>query len=1108
MAKKTKHKKLDLKRFLDIKNVPIIGAILVILLSIGYSAFGTNMNITGTFVDVRVEADIRVTDVSVSDYTNQAVSYYENYNVSNISSTINLPNADSSITYKVKVTNFGNTEMGIRSITGLPSNLDYEISGYTLQDRICDANNQCKLGISKEFYITVKYKSGGYNSSSTNYALTLNFDFQPFYTVIYEGFSYSGNYQSEVIGNGDLIVNFEESVLSLQIKINGVTLDQDSYIFDSDQGYLHVPGVSGNVTVTNVEPSLITLLLNQYSGSKTGLVQDSVNDYIYYYKGTNGQVANNYLWYGGHQWRVLEFNTVDNTVLLISQQPLTSIYPNASATILNNWLSNTFYNSLDSSIQNNIVNSPFNTGVSPNFTVVNKKVGLLSVEQYDRAGEADSYLDIKDYWYTSDLVNNTRTVRTVGSSGMLTTGNVTSTAYGVRPVIRINDILISGGKGTMSSSYKTSDKSTSTSNVQVGEYISVPYNGTDGACGSDKLCTFRVVSDDSDSIKVVLNGLLPTKSSPTTQMSMSNPVYNVLTPFANNISTYYRYGGSKSFYSGLYAPHQPNVYYIPTYGTYSSNIATGVPSAGEIFSGNDLDLSTSIVKTFVDVNTLENPTSSTRYWISQYDESYLGLNMIDSSGRLDATTGSYGVRPSLYLNKGITFVSGDGTAQNPYVLEAEPEPNLISSLLSSYSSGNTTGLVQDSVNDYIYYYKGTNSQVANNYLWYGGHQWRVLEFNTVDNSLLLISQQPLTAIQPSGIGWTSQAMYEASYVNDWLNDYFYNSLDSKIKGNILNNTFNVGISSNVSEITTTQKVGLLDVGQYKRAGGANSYLDIKDSFWLGNRYSSSYIINVDRFGSTYVPPSMPGSESSNITYDYNVRPVIKISDILITEGDGTLTNSYKMSDKSTSTSNVQVGEYINVPYSGTDGACGSDKLCTFRVVSKDSDSIKVVLNGLLPSTSTYGSSAKISTSSTIYTPLNTFANNISTSYRYVGSNKTFYIGDYPASSNYTAVKDESIYATVGLPTVGEMFSGNDIDLYMGSTKTFVDINTIENPIIAAHYWTMNRSSSSYVRTVNSTGNMEDIRSTNNVGIRPVIYLKSNLTFTGGKGTAQNPYTLS
>ena len=213
--------------------------------------------------------------------------------------------------------------------------------------------------------------------------------------------------------------------------------------------------------------------------------------------------------------------------------------------------------------------------------------------------------------------------------------------------------------------------------------------------------------------------------------------------------------------------------------------------------------------------------------------------------------------------------------------------------------------------------------------------------------------------------------------------------------------------------------------------------------------------------------------------------------------------------KATNTSDIQVGEYINVPYSGDDNACGDDNKCTFRVISKDSDSIKVVLNGLLPTTSTFGDTTTITTSHTIYTPLNTFANNISSDYRYTG-NKTFYIGDYPSRANYTDVQDETLQANVGLPTVGEMFSGNDIDLGTSSTKTFVDVSTIENPTVSSYYWTMNRYSSSVVRNVNYNGSMNSRNPTNSVGARAVIYLKSGtsaLTFTGGKGTAEEPYNL-
>ena len=422
---------------------------------------------------------------------------------------------------------------------------------------------------------------------------------------------------------------------------------------------------------------------------------------------------------------------------------------------------------------------------------------------------------------------------------------------------------------------------------------------------------------------------------------------------------------------------------------------------------------------------------------------------------------------------------------------------LIETLMNQYNKDNIVGLVKDSTNENLYYYTGTNEQVANNFLWYGGHQWRVLEFDTSANTITLVTQQPLTAIQPASQVWTTEEEYNTSYINTWLKDYFWNSLDSSIQNNILDNTFNVGIYTDIDEITTTQKVGLLDEEQYQRAGNTDSFLDIKDHFWLGNRYGSSYVrcvYNDDRLFRTSVSSA------------FGVRAVIKISDITITEGDGTLTSNYQVANKATDTNNVQVGEYINVPYSGSDSACGSDNMCTFRVVSKDSDSIKVVLNGLLPDTSAYGSSTTISTSHTIYTPLNTFVEGISDTYRYTG-NKIFYIGDYPSGSNYKDVQNETLRASVGLPTVGEMFSGNDIDLSTSSTKTFVDINTIENPTVSNYYWTMNGYSSSIVRSVHGNGHLSDNSPSAAYGVRAVIYLKSGLTFTGGKGTAQNPYTL-
>ena len=437
------------------------------------------------------------------------------------------------------------------------------------------------------------------------------------------------------------------------------------------------------------------------------------------------------------------------------------------------------------------------------------------------------------------------------------------------------------------------------------------------------------------------------------------------------------------------------------------------------------------------------------------------------------------------------------------------DPNsLITKLLGQYSEDNTTGLVKDETNENLYYYTGTNEEVSNNFLWYGGHQWRVLEFDTSANTITLITQQPLTAIQPASAVWDTQEEYESSYINTWLNDYFWNSLDSSIQSNIQASTFNIGIYTDVDEITTTQKVGLLDEEQYKRAGEADSFLDIKDCFWLGNRYSWSNVRYVDDIG------DFGDLSLDNPATTYGVRAVIKISDITIIEGnDGTLASNYRVGNKATNTNNVQVGEYINVSYNGSDNACGIDNMCTFRVVSKDEDSIKVVLNGLLRTTSQYGSTTTISTSYTIYTSLNTFAEGISDTYRYIG-NKTFYIGDYPYVSgigqDYKDVQDETLEANIGLPTVGEMFSGNDIDLSTSNTKTFVDVNTIENPTVSYYYWTMNRYDSYFVRSVNVNGYLDSDSPSGALGVRAVIYLKSGtsaITFTGGEGTPNSPYVL-
>ena len=442
---------------------------------------------------------------------------------------------------------------------------------------------------------------------------------------------------------------------------------------------------------------------------------------------------------------------------------------------------------------------------------------------------------------------------------------------------------------------------------------------------------------------------------------------------------------------------------------------------------------------------------------------------------------------------GSFSINGESTEpDNPKPDDSEETGgNLISTLLEK---ADTTGLVQDETDSNIYYYTGGND-VVTNHLWYGGHHWRILEIDTDANTLLLVSQQPLVALPSASDGWDTKEKYENSYVNTWINKYFYNTFSDDVKNSIIDNTFNVGIYTDVDEITTNQKVGLLDEDQYERAGGQDSYLDIKDYFWLINRYDSDYIRYVDDNG-IIANEWLPG-------VGLGIRPVIKISDITIIGGDGTLSSNYKTADKATNTNDVQVGEYINVPYSGSDSACGDDNLCTFRVVSKDNDSIKVTLNGLLPTESRYGDTVRITINHTVYTPLKQFSNNISDDYRYI-QDKEFIIGGFGGYMSYEDIPKEILNANVGLPTVGEIFTGNDID--MGNTKTFVEDDIIENSKVGEVYWTMNWSFQNNVRAVFDIGSLGTSFG-NSIGVRPVIFLKNNLNFVSGDGTAQSPYEL-
>ncbi len=113
-------------------------------------------------------------------------------------------------------------------------------------------------------------------------------------------------------------------------------------------------------------------------------------------------------------------------------------------------------------------------------------------------------------------------------------------------------------------------------------------------------------------------------------------------------------------------------------------------------------------------------------------------------------------------------------------------------------------------------------------------------------------------------------------------------------------------------------------------------------------------------------------------------------------------------------------------------------------------------------------------------PVTAHGNDYSDMYRYTTE------GNYPSRKN-----DGSVTAKIGLPTYGERYSGNDLNIA---------------------YWYINRwyGSSSSVGHVHDYGGLANGSSASYTwsGVRPVIILNSNIVITSGDGTMSNPYSIS
>lgn len=142
----------------------------MVSVSVGYSAFGSNLSVSGDAI-IRSIANIRIDSISVISTTNDGrATFNPEYTRNNTSMYSTLPNANSTIKYEVSVTNNTGNCVSVESISSLidnNSNITYRIEGIQFNTAYCSKT--------VKFYVVVSTTSSGDDNKEI---LTLNYKFK------------------------------------------------------------------------------------------------------------------------------------------------------------------------------------------------------------------------------------------------------------------------------------------------------------------------------------------------------------------------------------------------------------------------------------------------------------------------------------------------------------------------------------------------------------------------------------------------------------------------------------------------------------------------------------------------------------------------------------------------------------------------------------------------------------------------------------------------------------------------------------------------------------------------------------------------------------------
>lgn len=237
------------------------------------------------------------------------------------------------------------------------------------------------------------------------------------------------------------------------------------------------------------------------------------------------------------------------------------------------------------------------------------------------------------------------------------------------------------------------------------------------------------------------------------------------------------------------------------------------------------------------------------YWLSNSDNNG-NMWYVNNDGGVSNinSDGNYGIRTTILLKEGIVNISGDGTIDNPYIIENDG-------------------------------YQTLNKINIGMYLNYSNYKWRVIDKNETSVKVVLDGYLDNESI----FDYYTNIFSTSNHIGNYLNNNFYSSLENKEY--IISSDYHTGSYTdynyqNIMNNKVNSNIGLLSIGDL--------FVNEYNNIFLINPYDSEEMIyTIDNNCYLY---------GNSITTSLKIRPVLHLdSNLLIKSGKGYKNEPFEIS---------------------------------------------------------------------------------------------------------------------------------------------------------------------------------------------------------------------